>query len=312
MQTILGSGGAIGTELAKALSTYSDKIRLVSRNPKKVNSTDELVSADLTDPESTKQAVSGSSVVYLTVGLPYELKTWRTVWPLLLENVIEACKLHDARLVFFDNIYMYDPESLDGMTEKTPLNPSSEKGKVREKLHRMIFDEVEAENLTALIARCADYYGPSIQQTSLLTETVFKNLANGNRAVWMGSADYKHSFTYTPDAGRATALLGNSRDAFNQVWHLPTASNPPTGKEWISLIAKEMEVEPKYFVMSNWMIKIAGWFVPLMRELSEMVYQFDRDYVFDSHKFEERFDFRPTPYQEGVKEVVAADYQNRK
>jgi len=32
----------------------------------------------------------------------------------------------------------------------------------------------------------------------------------GKKANWQGSANYKHSFTYTPDAGKATALLGNT------------------------------------------------------------------------------------------------------
>lgn len=34
MQTILGAGGSIGTELAKELINYTKDIRLVSRNPK--------------------------------------------------------------------------------------------------------------------------------------------------------------------------------------------------------------------------------------------------------------------------------------
>jgi hypothetical protein len=33
MQTILGSGGAIDIELAKALTSYTTRIRLVSRHP---------------------------------------------------------------------------------------------------------------------------------------------------------------------------------------------------------------------------------------------------------------------------------------
>ena len=33
MQTILGSGGAIGVQLAKELTKYTNEIRLVSRNP---------------------------------------------------------------------------------------------------------------------------------------------------------------------------------------------------------------------------------------------------------------------------------------
>ena len=60
MQTILGSSGVIGTELAKSLTQYTDKIRLVSRNPKRVNPTDQLVIADLTIFNEVLSAVEGS------------------------------------------------------------------------------------------------------------------------------------------------------------------------------------------------------------------------------------------------------------
>ena len=81
MQTILGAGGTIANELAKALSEFTNQIRLVGRQPKLVNETDQLVAADLTDAQATEQAVKGSEVVYLTVGLPYHTKIWQKHWP---------------------------------------------------------------------------------------------------------------------------------------------------------------------------------------------------------------------------------------
>ena len=56
MQTILGSGGAIGIPLAKELSKYTDLVRLVARHPKKVNESDELFTADLTNKEQVDKA----------------------------------------------------------------------------------------------------------------------------------------------------------------------------------------------------------------------------------------------------------------
>jgi hypothetical protein len=89
---------------------------------------------------------------------------------------------------------------------------------------------------------------------------------------------------------------------------LPTASNPLTGKKWIETIAKEMSVKPKYQVLSMFTVKLLGIFIPIMREMPEMMYQYDRDYVFNSKKFEKEFDLRPTPYMEGIKEIVKTDY----
>ncbi len=309
MQTILGSGGAIGIELAKSLQEFTQNIKLVSRNPQKVNPADQLFPANLLDENQVRESVKGSTVVYLTVGFPYNLKSWQNNWPKCISYVIKACKEHDCKLVFFDNIYLYDQDSLNGMTEEAPILPPSKKGQVRADVFQKIMGEVNAGNLTALVARCADYYGPAIPKTSMLTETVFNPLSNGKKANWLGSDQYRHSFTFTPDAGKATALLGNTSDAYNQVWHLPTASNPFTGKEWIRAIAKELGVDPKYQVAPKMLIRIMGLFMPIMKEMVEMTYQYDRDYVFDSGKFAKHFDLKPTPYLEGIKSIVNLDYR---
>ncbi|AVR46059.1 NAD-dependent dehydratase [Christiangramia fulva] len=308
MQTILGSGGAIGTELAKALVNYTTNIRLVSRHPEKVNETDELFEADLEDPQATDKAIKNSEIVYLCVGLPYSLQTWKKSWPRIMSNVITSCIKHNCKLVFFDNMYMYDKDHLNGMTEETPVNPCSQKGKVRAEIEQMLKDKANDGLITAMIVRSADFYGPSIKGSSILTETVFKPLSEGKKANWMGSTKYRHSFTYTPDAGKATALLGNTPDAYNEIWHLPTAPNPFTGKEWIEKIARAMDKKPRYMVAPKFVIRVMGIFNPLMEEMLEMMYQYDRDYVFSSKKFEDRFHIKPTPYEQGIKEIVEKDY----
>lgn len=301
MQTILGAGGAIGIDLAKELTAYTDKIRLVSRNPVKVNANDELFAADLTNAESIDEAVKGSEVVYLVVGFPYDIKVWRKVWPQVMTNVIAACKKHNAKLVFFDNVYMYDRDSIGFMTEETPIRPTSKKGEIRRQIAQQLHDEMASDELTALIARSADFLGLT---NSVPVEMVYKNLAKGKKAQWLASANKVHQFTFVPDAAKATAMLGNAPDVWNQVWHLPTAHSRLTGKDWIGLFAKAMNVEPKFTVVPSWMLNIIGLFVPIMRELKEMNYQNDRDYVFDSTKFEQRFGFTPTQPEDAVEYVV--------
>ena len=310
-QTILGAGGAIGMELARALREYTDDIRLVSRTPKKVNPGDEIISADLVNGPAVQKAVEGSAVVYLTAGLKYDQTVWKKKWPVIMSNVIKACVAHKAKLVFFDNVYMYDKEFIPHMTEETAVNPPSRKGKIRASIASTLMDATKNGELKALIARSADFYGPGIN-TSMLTETVIKPLQQGKRATWLGPMEYKHSFTYTPDAAKATALLGNTEEAYNQVWHLPTGANPPTAKEWIESIAAELDVKPKYVSLPAWLVKITGIFVPVMKEMPEMMYQYDRDYIFDSSKFEKAFDFRSTPYPVGIKEVVKAEKERQK
>lgn len=305
MQTILGANGTIGSLLAKELYQYTQNIRLVSRNPKKVNQTDELFPADLSDASQVEKAVAGSDVVYLMVGFDYKTKVWQEKWPKLMRATIDACIKHHSKLVFFDNVYMYDPKSIPHMTEDSPLNPTSKKGMVRKEISDMLMNEIKAGKLKGLIARSADFYGPK-NEKSFLIEVVYKKFLEKKKANWFMNANVKHSFTFTPDAAKATALLGNTDDAFNQVWHLPTDPNALTGKQMIELFGKEMNVDPKFSVLSMFMLKLAGIFVPLLREMPEMMYQYDRDYIFDSSKFDKRFDFKTTSYQQGVKAIVAS------
>jgi nucleoside-diphosphate-sugar epimerase len=304
MQTILGAGGIIGKELAKSLPKYTNKIRLVSRHPKKINPSDEILSADLLDPDQILKAVQDSEIVYLTAGLPYNIKTWQTQWPVIMKNVIDACKKHNAKLVFFDNVYPYG--HVNGwMTENTPLNPSSKKGEVKKKIDDMILDEISRGNLKAIIARSADFYGPNTP-LSFVNVMVFDNIKQGKNTQWLINDNAKHSLTYTPDAGKATAILGNTENAYNQVWHLPTDRNALTGKEFIEKVAKEFGLSPRYKVLPRWMLQMVGLFNGIIRESMEMLYQYDSDYLFDSNKFDKAFDFRATSYGQGIRETVKA------
>jgi len=302
MQTILGASGTIGKLLAKELTSYTDRIRLVCRHPVRVNETDELFPADLFEPGSVDRAVEGSDVVYLVVGLQYKLKVWEEEWPELMRETIEACLKHDSRLVFFDNVYMYDKDFISDMTEDTPVNPSSRKGAVRKHINEMLFKAIKEKNLKALIARSADFYGPD-NKNNFITQMVLNNLNKGKKAMWFVSSDLKHSFTYTPDAAKATALLGNTTDAYGQIWHLPTDKRKITGKEIITMIANEFGAEPGITILPKWMLLLLGIFIPVMREMPEMMYQYDRDYYFNSSKFTSRFGISATPYEVGVKET---------
>jgi len=303
IQTILGSGGAIGHPLAKELKNYTDQIRLVSRNPKKVNDTDELFPVDVNDLSQIDKAIAGSEVVYVTIGFEYNLKVWQKVWPPFLQEIISSCIKHNSKLVFFDNVYMYSKSAIPFMTEESPILPPSEKGKIRTKLHEMIINEVEKNRLTALFARAADFYGPN-NKNSALTLMVAENLMKGKKAQAMGDIHKIHTYTYTPDAAKATAILGNTPDAYNQEWHVPTTSEKLTTLDWIELIAKELGTDAKIQNVPEWMIRMLGLFVPIMREFPEMLYQYEQDYIFDSSKFEKRFGMMATPPKEGIRSLI--------
>jgi nucleoside-diphosphate-sugar epimerase len=298
MQTILGANGIIGVELSRGLAASTDRVRQVSRSPHRVNPTDETFVADLLDPKATDQAIAGSDVAYLVAGLKYDIAVWQEQWPRVMRNVVDSCKRHGSRLVFFDNVYAYG--KVDGpMTEETPFNPCSRKGEVRARIATTLLDEMHAGNLRAMIVRSADFYGPGAVQ-SFPHATVFERLKAGKTPQWIGDAKTVHTFTYTPDAGRAVSVLGQSAEAYGQTWHVPTTKESLTGEDFVRL-ACELAGRPyKLQVAPRWMLRLMGVFIPVLRESEEMMYQFDHDYRFDSSKIEAAYSLEPTPYREGI------------
>jgi nucleoside-diphosphate-sugar epimerase len=309
MQTIIGSGGTIALPLANELTKYTNRIRLVSRHPKKVNETDEIFPLDVNDLSHIDSAVAGSDVVYVTVGFDYNLKVWKQTWPPFIKALIKACIAHRAKLVFFDNVYPYAKSAISYMTEDSPWKPPSKKGEVRKLVDEIIMQEVGKNNLTAMIVRAADFYGPDTNK-SVLGEVVIKNMLKGKKAQAFGDINKIHTYTFTPDAGKATALLGNTPDAYNQVWHLPTTKEKLTAKNWIELVAKELGIEPRIQKVPTWILYILGLFMPEMKEFPEMMYQNEMDYIFDSSKFENRFGISATKPEEGLKIMIESLKKN--
>ena len=304
MQTILGAGGGAGTEITRELYNHTKDIRVVSRNPKMVNEIDQLTKADLADPKQLDDAVKGSNVVYVTIAFPYKIEAWRELWPKFMKNLIDACTRHKSKIVFVDNVYMYDPKYLDNMTEETPMNPVSEKGKVRTEVAKMLMEAVEKNKVEAIIARAPDFYGPGVLG-SMLYQTVYLKLIEDKNPQWLGKLDVIHSFIYSKDIGKSVTLLGNTSDAYNQVWHLPTTNNKLTNRQWIELMMNAMNKQKKIQAMPGWMVSALGVFVPILKELQDVGYQFRQDYFFNSSKFNKRFNFTPTNPEEGIKETVS-------
>src|SRR4051812_33774473 len=279
LHTILGAGGAISNQLLPVLQQKKERIRLVSRKAH-ATANAEAVAADVTNYEQTLNAIKGSDIVYLLVGLKYDIRVWKESWPKIMTNAINACKATGSKLIFFDNVYMYGKVN-DVMTEETPFNPCSKKGEIRAAIATQLLNEMKAHNLQAMIARAADFYGPVGFNTSVPNMLVFLNFKKGKKAQWLANAKVPHSFTYVPDAAQALYILANKEDAFGQTWHMPTANNPLTGEEFIKQAAVDMQTLDNYSVITKWMMQLLGLFNHAIKESVEMIYQSEFPYLFD-------------------------------
>lgn len=304
MQTILGANGPIGYELAKELyAKYTRDIKLVSRNPVKVNDSDTLQQADLLDSVQTANAIAGSDIVYFTAGLPLDSSIWLRQWPILMQNVIDACLKHNAKLVYFDNTYMY-PQNSHPQTESTPFLPNGDKGRVRGEIANMLLNAIQHNRITAMICRAPEFYGPGKTQ-SITNATVFEKVKQGRKPTVFVKDDKKRSLIYTPDASRAMALLGNTEDAYQQTWHLPCDDNRLTYRQLIELIEQVSKTKVAYKVLAKWQIQLASLFSHQIRETTELLPRYEVDNVFVSEKFKTHFpDFSVTTFEQGVKSIL--------
>jgi nucleoside-diphosphate-sugar epimerase len=297
VHVVLGGNGIIGRQTVRALLADGHTPASVGRRS---STSDGAVSviADLLDHADVARALRGAQVAYLVAGLPYSSRVWAEQWPVIVGNTIDAALEQGTHLVYLDNVYAYG--RVDGaMTENTPINPSSRKGRVRAAaLDRL--DQAAARGLAVTIGRSADFYGPGAS-TSLFNTFALDKIAAGKTGTWLLDADQPHSLTYTPDIGRALAVLGTAEEARGRTWHLPTAP-ALTGRQYVQLAAG---LGSPAAVMGSTTLRIGALFNTAARETLEMSYQYTAPYVLDSTAFETTFGHAPTPAAEGIPAVLA-------
>lgn len=300
MQTILGANGQIATELARALRReHTDALRLVSRNPRKVDEADTLMSADLLDAGQTAAAVAGSRIVYFTAGPPPDTRLWEAQFPTMLRNALEAARSAGAAFAYFDNTYMY-PQDARLQTEDTPFAPVGRKGKVRAQMAEMVLEEMARGEIPVLIARAPEFYGPGKTQ-SFTNALVTDRLRAGRKPLVPVRDDTRRTLIWTPDASRGLATLGNTPDAFGQTWHLPCNDDRPTYREFVTMACEAFGRPVAYRVLGKWVLAGAGLFSSEVREIRELLPRYEQDNLFDSGKFKQRFPrFEVTGYREGI------------
>lgn len=308
MQVILGANGIIGEELAKELrANYTTEIKLVGRNPKKINPNDILFKGNLLNFEDVNKALENSEIAYLTVGLPYKSKIWLKDWGKIMENVLLGCKANNCKLVYFDNTYAY-PQDCKNQKENTPLVSNGKKGKAKKIAAEMLLNAIKKNEINAVICRAPEFYGPD--KTKGITNTlIFEKLRKGKKPKVFLKDNVLRTLIYTPDASKAMALIGNTPDTYGQTWHLPCDDNRLTYKGILDEISKQLGRKIKYDILNSFVLKVASFFIENIRETQELLPRYIIDNIFDSSKFKNRFpDFKVTSYQEGIRKIID-DYE---
>ena len=302
LHTVLGANGSIGKAVVNELQNNGLKTRAVTRT--KDFEGVECIKADALDYKQLLSAIDGSTHVYLCIGVKYSAKDWEKAWPQIMNNVIRACEITKAKLIFFDNIYMYGPSPLPvPFDEQTQQNPESKKGKVRKAIADELLNAHKSGRIQAMIGRSADIFGPNAIYSPFYF-TFIERMLKGKAPQSVYKLGVKHTYSYTCDLAKALVMLALEDSFYGQVWHLP-ASKPITVKELLEIFNKEFGTNYNVSYLPSWIRKFLSIFISPLKEIGEMLYQFDNEYVISYEKFLQKLpNFKVTDYRTGIKEMI--------
>jgi nucleoside-diphosphate-sugar epimerase len=296
LHVVFGASGGIGSAVVHELVTLGKHVRGVTRTggpgaPPGV----EMVAADASDPGAATDACRGASVVYNCANPPYT--RWPEEFPAIMRGIIEGASAAGARLVFADNLYMYGPAGVP-LTEDLPLAATGRKGRTRILMTEMLLEAHNAGKVRVAIGRSSDYFGPRVT-SSALGDRVFPAALAGKAAQVLGNPDAPHTYSYTPDCARALITLGERDEALGEIWHLPSPETKTT-REVLEIIFQLAGKPTKVQPAPKLVLMALGLFDPLIRELKETSYQFEKPFVVDHSRFERQFGANTTPLRDAL------------
>lgn len=294
--------GPVGTTVALLLAQRGTPVLLLSRSG--TGPDHHLVTharVDAADAQSLSAAVDGASALYNCVNPPYH--RWPTDWPPIHRALLAAAERSGAVLVMMDNLYVFGPGAAMPMAEGDPPKPHGPKGVTRAAMATELFEAHQAGRIRATLARAADFFGPRVTDAQLGERVVPRVLA-AKKVSLLGSLDTPHSYSYMPDVAETLVTIASDERAWGKPWHVPNAG-PLTQRQMVEALARAAGTRAAVRTVPWPVVRAAGLFSPMIRELAEIRYQVDEPFVTDSTLTESTFGLTATPVDTAVEATVA-------
>jgi nucleoside-diphosphate-sugar epimerase len=260
----------------------------------------EMLHGDATNPEYTREACKGAIVVYNCTNPPYT--KWPEMFPPLQTGILEGAASADAKLISMENVYMYGPTGGKPLTEDLPYAATTRKGRVRAQMARDLLAAHQSGKVRVAIGRASDFFGP-YALASTAGDRMFLPPLGGKAVQIVGNPDLLHTYTYVPDIGKGLVILGERDEALGQAWHLPSAQTITT-RQFIEMIFTETDYPARIQAIPNLLLKTLAVFNPMMREVAEMLYEFEEPFIVDDTRFVQSFGNNVTPLHEAISATV--------
>ena len=302
---VVFGAGQVGTFLARELAARGLAVRVARRGAGEVPPGAELVRGDAADAAFCAEAARGAAAVYHCMNPPYSARVWAELVPRFATNLAAAAGRAGARLVVLDNVYALGRTGGRPMSEDTPFAPSSKKGEIRARAAALLAEAERRGDVRVVVGRASDFYGPGGEQT-FFGPYFWPAALAGRPVTWVWNPDPPHTYHFIPDVARALAALGTAPDdVLGRTFMLPCAPAEPT-RALVAHLSAALGRQIRLRVPPRLLVRAIALAVPLVRELDEMLYQWDEPFVVDDRRFRGRFpEQAPTSPDAGARETVA-------
>jgi hypothetical protein len=97
--------------------------------------------------------------------------------------------------------------------------------------------------------------------------------------------------------------LARIDEALGKTWHIPNAPTLTT-RQMLTLFFEEAHLPPRMGSVPDLLVRTLGLFNPLLREVAEMLYEFNEPFVVESSKFVQAFGDIATPHREAIRQTL--------
>lgn len=300
LHVVFGGSGGLGGAVVRELVKRGKRVRSVSRSGGgSAGARVEAIRGNLTDIERTIESCRGASVIYHCANTPYP--EWVKSLPAMMDGVIVAARTSGAKVVYGDNVYMYGPVK-GPIIPELPDHAPGPKGRVRAEVAARLMRAHREGSIQATIGRASDFFGPGVLN-SMMGKVVFQALVKEKPPSLIGKLDVPHTYTFVRDFAEGLVTLGEREEAIGEIWHVPSAETLTT-RQFLELIFAEARQMPKLQVLSPSMLTVLGLFNPILREIKEILYEFEQPFIIDHGKYERAFGSHPTPHPEAIRQTL--------
>ena len=303
---LFGAAGAIGQAVARELNHRAVPFRAVGRDRSRLERAfagfagAEIFPADVGDPHGAADAARGVETIIYSVGVPYPAFH---LHPRLMRITVEAAaSVQVQRLVVASSVYSYGVPETRRVAETHPRLPETRKGRFRKEQEDIALEAQARGLIDALVVRLPDFYGPHADNS--LANPILRAALAGRTATWLGPASTPHEFLFVPDAGPLIVELAHRPDCFGEAWNFG-GPGEITGGEFIQKAYLAAGREPRFRSVGRAVLRVGGWFNPLLKELVEMTYLQETPVILDDSKLRRRLgSVHKTPYDEGIRRTL--------